>query len=276
MSGYLQDKQDSERRKPVTLPGLIKMRDAGEKITMLTTYDASFASLMDRCGVDMLLVGDSLGNVIQGRDTTLPVRLDDMVYHTECVARGNQTAMLVSDLPFGTYPDPQTSYQSAVKLMQAGAHMIKLEGGAWLADTVQFLSQRGIPVFSHIGLTPQYVHQLGGFKVQGKGADAAERMKSEALLLQQAGASLFLLEAIPASLGKDLTQMLAVPTIGIGAGPDCSGQVLVMHDMLGVFPGKTARFVRNFMNGQPTIEAAIRAYVAAVKDQSFPAPEHCF
>ena len=276
MSGYLQDKQDSERRKPVTLPGLIKMRDAGEKITMLTTYDASFASLMDRCGVDMLLVGDSLGNVIQGRDTTLPVRLDDMVYHTECVARGNQTAMLVSDLPFGTYPDPQTAYQSAVKLMQAGAHMIKLEGGAWLADTVQFLSQRGIPVFSHIGLTPQYVHQLGGFKVQGKGADAAERMKSEALLLQQAGASLFLLEAIPASLGKDLTQMLAMPTIGIGAGPDCSGQVLVMHDMLGVFPGKTARFVRNFMNGQPTIEAAIRAYVAAVKDQSFPAPEHCF
>ena len=276
MSGYLQDKQDSERRKPVTLPGLIKMRDAGEKITMLTTYDASFASLMDRCGVDMLLVGDSLGNVIQGRDTTLPVRLDDMVYHTECVARGNQTAMLVADLPFGTYPDPQTAYQSAVKLMQAGAHMIKLEGGAWLAETVQFLSQRGIPVFSHIGLTPQYVHQLGGFKVQGKGADAAERMKSEALLLQQAGASLFLLEAIPASLGKDLTQMLAMPTIGIGAGPDCSGQVLVMHDMLGVFPGKTARFVRNFMNGQPTIEAAIRAYVAAVKDQSFPAPEHCF
>ena len=276
MSGYLQDKQDSERRKPVTLPGLIKMRDAGEKITMLTTYDASFASLMDRCGVDMLLVGDSLGNVIQGRDTTLPVRLDDMVYHTVCVARGNETAMLVADLPFGTYPDPQTAYQSAVKLMQAGAQMVKIEGGAWLAETVQFLSQRGIPVFSHIGLTPQYVHQLGGFKVQGKGADAAERMKSEALLLQQAGASLFLLEAIPASLGKDLTQMLAMPTIGIGAGPDCSGQVLVMHDMLGVFPGKTARFVRNFMNGQPTIEAAIRAYVAAVKDQSFPAPEHCF
>ena len=276
MSGYLQDKQDSERRKPVTLPGLIKMRDTGEKITMLTTYDASFASLMDRCGVDMLLVGDSLGNVIQGRDTTLPVRLEDMVYHTECVARGNETAMLVADLPFGTYPDPQTAYKSAVKLMQAGAHMIKLEGGAWLADTVQFLSQRGIPVFSHIGLTPQYVHQMGGFKVQGKSADAAERMKAEALLLQEAGAALFLLEAIPASLGKDLTQMLAVPTIGIGAGPDCSGQVLVMHDMLGVFPGKTARFVRNFMIGQPSIEAAIRAYVAAVKDQSFPAPEHCF
>jgi len=276
MAGYLQDKQDSERRKPVTLPGLTKMRDAGEKITMLTTYDASFASLMDRCGVDMLLVGDSLGNVIQGRDTTLPVRLDDMIYHTECVARGNQTAMLVADLPFGTYPDPQTAYQSAVKLMQAGAHMIKIEGGAWLANTVQFLSQRGIPVFSHIGLTPQYVHQLGGFKVQGKSDDAAEQMKSEALLLQEAGAALFLLEAIPASLGKDLTQMLAVPTIGIGAGPDCSGQVLVMHDMLGVFPGKTARFVRNFMTGQPTIEAAIRAYVAAVKDQSFPAVEHCF
>ena len=276
MPGYLQDKQDSERRKPVTLPGLVNMRNAGEKITMLTTYDASFASLMDRCGVDMLLVGDSLGNVIQGRDTTLPVRLDDMVYHTECVARGNRSAMLVADLPFGTYPDPQTAYQSAVKLMQAGAQMVKIEGGAWLAETVQFLSQRGIPVFSHIGLTPQYVHQLGGFKVQGKSADAAERMKSEALLLQDAGAALFLLEAIPALLGKDLTQTLAVPTIGIGAGPDCSGQVLVMHDMLGVFPGKTARFVRNFMTGQPNIEAAIRSYVTAVKDQSFPASEHCF
>lgn len=276
MSGYLQDKQDNERRKPVTLPGLIKMRDAGEKITMLTVYDASFASLMDRCGVDMLLVGDSLGNVIQGRDTTLPVKLEHMAYHTECVARGNQTALLVADLPFGTYPDPQTAYQSAVQLMQAGAQMIKIEGGAWLTETVQFLSQRGIPVFSHIGLTPQYVHQLGGFKVQGKSADAAERMKSEALLLQEAGAALFLLEAIPALLGKDLTQTLAVPTIGIGAGPDCSGQVLVMHDMLGVFPGKTARFVRNFMTDQPDIEAAIRAYVAAVKDQSFPAAEHCF
>ncbi len=276
MSGYLQDKQDNERRKPVTLPGLIKMRDAGEKITMLTAYDASFASLMDRCGVDMLLVGDSLGNVIQGRDTTLPVKLEHMAYHTECVARGNQTALLVADLPFGTYPDPQTAYQSAVQLMQAGAQMIKIEGGAWLTETVQFLSQRGIPVFSHIGLTPQYVHQLGGFKVQGKSADAAERMKSEALLLQEAGAALFLLEAIPALLGKDLTQTLAVPTIGIGAGPDCSGQVLVMHDMLGVYPGKTARFVRNFMTDQPNIEAAIRAYVAAVKDLSFPAAEHCF
>lgn len=276
MSEYLQDEQDQARRKPVTLPGLLKMRDAGERIAMLTSYDASFASLMDRCGVDMLLVGDSLGNVVQGRDTTLPVRLDDMAYHTECVARGNQTALLVADLPFGTYPDPQTAYHSAVKLMQAGAHMVKLEGGAWLAETVRFLTQRGIPVFSHIGLTPQYVYQLGGFKVQGKGDEAAERMKAEALLLQEAGAALFLLEAIPASLGRELTQMLDVPTIGIGAGPDCSGQVLVMHDMLGVFPGKTARFVRNFMTGQPTIEAAIRSYVAAVKDRSFPAAEHCF
>lgn len=276
MSGYLQDKQDHKRRRPVTLPSLIKMRDAREKITMLTAYDASFASLMDRCGVDMLLVGDSLGNVIQGRDTTLPVRLDEMVYHTECVARGNQTALLVADLPFGTYPDPLAAYHSAARLMQAGAHMIKLEGGAWLADTVHFLSQRGVPVFAHIGLTPQYVYQLGGFKVQGKSTEAAERMKADALLLQEAGAALFLLEAIPASLGKELTSLLDGPTIGIGAGPDCSGQVLVMHDMLGVFPGKTARFVRNFMIGQPSIEAAIRAYVAAVKDLSFPAPEHCF
>lgn len=276
MSGYLQDSHVPSRRKNVTIPSLLNMRAAGEKITMLTCYDASFASLMDRCGVDMLLVGDSLGNVIQGRDTTLPVSIDAMVYHTACVARGNQTAMLVADLPFGTYPDPQSAYANAVKLMQAGAHMVKLEGGAWLEDTVRFLTQRGIPVIAHIGLTPQYVHQLGGYKVQGKQADAAERLKNEALLLQKAGAALILFEAIPATLGKALTDILDVPTIGIGAGPDCSGQVLVMHDMLGVFPGKTAKFVRNFMDGQTSIEAAIKAYVEAVKQGTFPAAAHCF
>jgi 3-methyl-2-oxobutanoate hydroxymethyltransferase len=276
MSGYLQDNQVQSRRKKVTIPSLLNMRESGEKITMLTCYDASFASLMDRCGVDMLLVGDSLGNVIQGRDTTLPVSIQAMVYHTSCVARGNQTAMLVADLPFGTYPDPRTAYANAVKLMQAGAHMVKLEGGEWLADTIRYLTQRGIPVIAHIGLTPQYVHQLGGFKVQGKNPDGAERLKAEALSLQKAGAALILLEAIPAVLAKELTELLDVPTIGIGAGPDCSGQVLVMHDMLGVFPGKTARFVRNFMDGQPSIEAAIKTYVGAVKDLSFPASEHCF
>lgn len=184
--------------------------------------------------------------------------------------------MLVADLPFGTYPDPQAAYSNAVKLMQAGAHMVKLEGGEWLQDTVQFLTQRGIPVIAHIGLTPQYVHQLGGFKVQGKQADAAERLKAEALLLQQAGAALILFEAIPAALGKELTALLDVPTIGIGAGPDCAGQVLVMHDMLGVFPGKTAKFVRNFMEGQASIESAIRAYVESVKNGSFPSSAHCF
>lgn len=276
MSGYLQDSQVQSRRKKVTIPSLLSMRATGEKITMLTCYDASFASLMDRCGVDMLLVGDSLGNVIQGLDTTLPVSIDAMVYHTACVARGNQTAMLVADLPFGTYPDPQAAYSNAVKLMQAGAHMVKLEGGEWLQDTVLFLTQRGIPVIAHIGLTPQYVHQLGGFKVQGKQADAAERLKAEALLLQQAGSALILFEAIPAALGKELTTLLDVPTIGIGAGPDCAGQVLVMHDMLGVFPGKTAKFVRNFMEGQASIEAAIRAYVESVKNGSFPSSAHCF
>jgi len=235
MSGYLQDNQQQTRRKRVTMTSLLSMRESGEKITMLTCYDASFASLMDRCGIDMLLVGDSLGNVIQGRDTTVPVSIQAMVYHTACVARGNETAMLVADLPFGTYPDPRTAYSNAVKLMQAGAHMVKLEGGEWLADTVRYLTQRGIPVIAHIGLTPQYVHQLGGFKVQGKNPDGAERLKTEALSLQHAGAALILLEAIPAALGKQLTAMLDVPTIGIGAGVDCSGQVLVMHDMLGGF-----------------------------------------
>ena len=276
MSGYLQDNQGQGRRKRVTLSSLLSMRESGEKIAMLTCYDASFASLMDRCGVDMLLVGDSLGNVIQGRETTLPVSIQAMVYHTTCVARGSHSAMLVADLPFGTYPDPRTAYANAAKLMQAGAHMVKLEGGEWLAETIRYLSQRGIPVIAHIGLTPQYVHQLGGFKVQGKNADAADRLKNEALTLQKAGAALILFEAIPATLGKVLTESLDVPTIGIGAGPDCSGQVLVMHDMLGVFPGKTARFVRNFLEGQSSIEAAVKAYVDAVKDLSFPAQAHCF
>jgi 3-methyl-2-oxobutanoate hydroxymethyltransferase len=179
-------------------------------------------------------------------------------------------------MPFGSYATPQSAFDNAVKLMQAGAQMVKLEGGAWLADTVTFLTERGIPVFAHLGLTPQAVHQLGGFKVQGKTAESAERLKADAMALQAAGATLLLLEAIPAALGKEVTEMLAIPTIGIGAGPDCSGQVLVMHDMLDVFPGKKVRFVRNFMEGQSSIEGAIRAYIKAVKDKSFPAPEHCF
>ena len=276
MAGYLQENQAAGRSKPVTAPALIAMRAAGQKITMLTCYDASFAALMDRCGIEVLLVGDSLGMVSQGHGSTLPVTLDDMAYHTASVARGNHTALLVADLPFGTYATPETAYTNAARLMRAGAHMVKLEGGGWAADTVRFLTERSIPVCAHLGLTPQSVHTLGGFKVQGKSLAGAELMKADALALQAAGASLLVLEAIPAALGRDVTEALAIPTIGIGAGPDCSGQVLVMHDMLGVFPGHKARFVKNFMEGQTSIDGVVQAYVAAVQDGSFPAPEHCF
>lgn len=276
MTRYLHDNDMTSRSKPITLPSLQAMRTNGEKIAMLTCYDASFAALMDRCGVDMLLVGDSLGNVVQGHGTTLAVTVEDIAYHTACVARGNATALLAADMPFGSYGTPEVAYKNAVKLMRAGAQIVKLEGGCWLADTVRFLSERGIPVFAHLGLTPQYVHQLGGFKVQGKTAEAAQRLKDEAMTLQAAGAAMLLLEAIPAGLGKDVTDALTIPTIGIGAGPHCAGQVLVMHDMLDVFPGKKARFVRNFMQGQNSIENAVRAYVNAVKEQTFPAPENCF
>jgi 3-methyl-2-oxobutanoate hydroxymethyltransferase len=252
------------------------MRGTGEKITMLTCYDASFAALMDRCGVEVLLVGDSLGMVCQGHTSTLPVSLSDVAYHTASVARGNQTAFLVADMPFGTYATPESAFHHAVQLMQAGAQMVKLEGGAWLAETVRFLTERAVPVCAHLGLTPQSVHQFGGYKVQGKSVQAAEQLKADALALQAAGAAMLVLEAIPSALGKEVTDLLAIPTIGIGAGPDCSGQVLVMHDMLGVFPGRKARFVKDFMEGQTSIDAAVRAYIAAVKDKSFPAAEHCF
>lgn len=280
MAGYLQQGESSGvstvRTKAVTITSLQAMRQAGEKIAMLTCYDASFAALMDRCGVDTLLVGDSLGMVCQGRDSTLPVTLTDVAYHVSCVARGNKTAFLIADMPFGTYATAQSAFDNAVALVQAGAQMVKIEGGDWLYETVRYLTERAIPVCAHLGLTPQSVNQFGGFKVQGKTATAAEKLKADALALQSAGASLLVLEAIPAALGKEVSDMLTIPTIGIGAGVDCSGQVLVMHDMLGTFPGHKARFVKNFMEGQTSIEAAVRAYVAAVKDQSFPAQEHCF
>jgi 3-methyl-2-oxobutanoate hydroxymethyltransferase len=276
MAGYLQENEPHGRSKAVTIPSLNAMRSAGEKITMLTCYDASFASLMDRCGVEILLVGDSLGMVCQGHNSTLPVTIADVAYHTASVARGNRTALLLADMPFGTYATPQSAFDNAVRLMQAGAQMVKLEGGAWVADTIRFLTERAVPVCAHLGLTPQSVHQLGGYKVQGKTVEGAAQLKADALTLQSAGASIMVLEAIPSVLGKEVTEAIAIPTIGIGAGPDCSGQVLVMHDMLGVFPGHKARFVKNFMEGQSSIDGAVRAYIAAVKDKSFPAPEHCF
>lgn len=270
MATYLQD------RKTITIPALMNLYAKHEKITMLTCYDASFASLMDQCGIEILLVGDSLGMVSQGHDLTLPVTVEDVAYHVASVARGNKTAMLMADMPFGSYATPESAFQNAVQIMRAGAQIVKIEGGNWLADTVRFLVERAIPVCPHLGLTPQYVHQFGGYRVQGKTPEGGQKMLSDALELQKAGASMVLLEAIPAAAGKEITNTLSIPTIGIGAGPDCSGQVLVMHDMLGVFPGKKARFVRDFMEGQTSIEAAIRNYITAVKDSSFPAPEHCF
>lgn len=263
-------------RKSITIPVLQKMRAAGDKIVMLTAYDSSFGALLDLCGVEVILVGDSLGNVMQGRQTTLPVRLEHVVYHTECVARANQTALLVADLPFGTYGTPEMAFDSAVALMRAGAHMVKLEGGEWLAPTVKFLVERSIPVCAHIGLTPQSVHALGGFKVQGKTDESAAQFRRDAAAVQAAGAQLIVFEAVPAGLAAEVTKQLAIPTIGIGAGVDCSGQVLVLQDMLNIYPGRKAKFVRNFMDGQTSIEGAVRAYVAAVKDGSFPAVEHTF
>ncbi|MFL6673299.1 MAG: 3-methyl-2-oxobutanoate hydroxymethyltransferase [Massilia sp.] len=285
MSAYLQGKDMAGGDTPppakpvpkaVTVPSLLAMRAAGNRIAMLTCYDASFASLMDRCGVEVLLIGDSLGMVCAGHTSTLPVTVADVAYHTASVARGNKNALVLADMPFGSYATPEAAYNNAVELMRAGAQMVKIEGGAWLAETVRFLTERGVPVCAHIGLTPQFVHQLGGYKVQGKTNEGADQLKVDARALQAAGAMMIVLEAIPAVLGSEVTQLLHIPTIGIGAGPECSGQVLVMHDLLGVFPGRKARFVKNFMEGQTSIDAAVGAYVAAVKEGSFPGQEHCF
>jgi 3-methyl-2-oxobutanoate hydroxymethyltransferase len=269
---YLQDLS----RAAVTVPKLQSMRDAGEKITMLTCYDASFAALLDRAGLDTLLIGDSLGNVLQGHTTTLPVTVDEIAYHTACVARGNRHALVIADLPFGSYGTREDAYANSVKLMRAGAQMVKLEGGVWLADTVRFLVERSVPVCAHIGLTPQSVHAFGGFKVQGKTEAAAAQLYADADALQAAGAQLFVIEGVPSAVGAAVTQRVASPVIGIGAGPDCSGQVLVLHDMLGVFPGKRPRFVKDFMAGQGSIEAAVAAYIKDVKEGRFPGPEHQF
>ncbi|NMG43652.1 3-methyl-2-oxobutanoate hydroxymethyltransferase [Aromatoleum toluvorans] len=269
---YLQDE------KPVTLSELGKMRAEGRKIAMLTCYDASFAALLERAGVDVALVGDSLGNVVQGQKSTLPVTLDQMVYHTECVARANTRLFVVADMPFGSYQEnPQQALRNAARLMAAGAHMVKLEGGTFMADTVRFLVERGVPVCAHIGLTPQSVNQLGGYRVQGRTEAGAAQLKADALALEQAGAALMVMEMVPAAVAGEVTASLgSMATIGIGAGPACDGQVLVLHDMIGVYPGKKARFVRNFMPGAASIEEAVASYVRAVKDGSFPAAEHCY
>ena len=267
--------------KPISLTTLFEMKTRGEKIAMLTCYDASFSALLDTQHVDCILVGDSLGNVIQGQRTTIPVQMSDMVYHTKAVLRGLYTrptsrAWVVADMPFGSYGSTEDALHNAVKLMQAGAHMVKLEGGAWLADTVRSLVNNGIPVCAHMGLTPQSVYQLGGFKVQAKTEAAAEQLLKEALMLQEAGASMLVLEAVPMHVGKHVTESVRMVTIGIGAGKDTDGQVLVLYDMLDVFPGKKAKFVKNFMAGKASIAEAVAEYVAQVKSGEFPAPEHGF
>lgn len=258
-----------------TIHTLRKMKAIGEKIAMLTCYDASFAAIMNTAGVDVLLVGDSLGMVLQGQDSTLPVTLADMQYHTRMVARGNQRALVVADLPFGTYRDKEQAFDAAAVLMAAGAHMVKMEGGAWLAETTRFLQQRGIPVCVHLGLTPQSVNTLGGYRVQGRG-DAAIQLLQDAQAHDQAGAEMIVLECVPRELARSVTASVSCPVIGIGAGVDCDGQVLVVYDMLGIFPGKSTKFVRNFMTDQTSIAGAIKAYVAAVKTQSFPTNENSF
>ena len=261
----------------VTIPKLQERARSGEKLVMLTCYDASFAKISDEAGVDMLLVGDSLGMVIQGHDSTLAVSLEDTEYHVRCVARGASRALVIADMPFGSFQEsPAAAFRSCARMIAAGAQMVKLEGGATMVETTRFLVERGIPVCAHIGLTPQSIHTLGGYRVQGKQEDAAHRLVADAKALEAAGAAIVLMEAMPAAAAKRVTQSLSVPTIGIGAGPDVSGQVLVNYDILDIYPGRKARFVKNFLQGAPSIKAAIEAYVKAVKDKSYPAPEHCF
>lgn len=256
---------------------LQQMAGRGEKIAVLTAYDASFAQLCEQAGVEVLLVGDSLGMVLQGASSTLAVTLHDMQYHTRCVAKGAQSAYIVTDMPFGSYQQsPEQAFRNASRLMAAGAHMVKLEGGTVMSETVRFLVERGIPVCGHLGLTPQSVHQLGGYRVQGKDEAQAQQLIADAQALADAGAGMLVLEMVPAALAKAITDNVRIPTIGIGAGVDCSGQVLVLHDMLGIYPGKSPRFVRNFMQDASSIPQALEHYVKAVKDKTFPAVEHSF
>lgn len=259
------------------LLNLQQRADAGEKLALLTGYDASLAALMQTAGVDAILVGDTLGMVIQGQRSTLPVTLDDIAYHTAAVARGATDTFIIADLPFGSYQaSPAQALQSAAKLMAAGAHCVKLEGGTVMGETIAFLTARGIPVCGHLGLLPQSVHAIGGYKVQAKTAETAQQLMDDASVLVESGACMIVLEAIPASVAQGVTSAVSIPTIGIGAGVDCNGQVLVIYDLLGISPGKPPRFARNFMTGASSIAAALAAYVEAVKNRSFPAEQHSY
>ncbi len=262
---------------PVTVPSLRRRKAERRRLSMLTCYDASFAACLDAAGVDMLLVGDSLGMVVQGARTTLSVSVDDVLYHTRAVARGASRALLIADMPFASYATAERALDGAARLIgQGGAAMVKLEGGGHVIDTIRFLTEREIPVCAHLGLTPQSVHRLGGFKVQGREQAVADRLRAEAQAVVEAGAELLVLECVPRALAAEVTAALPIPTIGIGAGPECDGQVLVLHDLLGVTPGRRPRFVRDFLAVGGSVDGAVRAYLAAVQDGSFPAAEHCF
>ncbi|HUG73971.1 MAG TPA: 3-methyl-2-oxobutanoate hydroxymethyltransferase [Steroidobacteraceae bacterium] len=274
---YTQLQLRDAARPPVNLSTLNRMREEHEPIAALTCYDASFAVLLDQAGVDLVLVGDSLGMVIQGHDTTVPVTVDDMVYHTRAVARGTYRPFLVADLPFMSYASPEVALSNSVRLMQeGGARMVKLESGAEQLRIVEVLAGHDIAVCAHLGLKPQSVHKTGGFRVQGRDKDAAERILREARDLESAGADIVLLECVPNEVGQAVTEGLQVPVIGIGAGPQVGGQIQVLYDILDITPGRKPRFVRNFLAGLDAPQAAVQAYVQAVKQRDYPAPEHCF
>lgn len=268
--------QEQTQRKPVTVKTLAKMKREGEKIAVLTAYDASFAAVLEAAGVDIILVGDSLGMVVQGCKTTVPVSMDDMVYHSRMVARGCRYPLLMVDMPFMSYATVESALRNSARLMQEGhAQMVKLEGDADLLETVRQLSRNGVPVCVHLGLLPQSIHKLGGYKVQGREESAANRIIDAALRVQDAGSDVLLVECVPAELAARLTETLDIPVIGIGAGPACDAQVLVLYDMLDITVGRRPRFSKNFMEGQNSVRGAVDAYVLAVKQGRFPGPEHC-
>ncbi|MBS8242204.1 3-methyl-2-oxobutanoate hydroxymethyltransferase [Marinobacter lipolyticus] len=260
----------------VTINTLREYKQKGEAFAALTSYDATFAQIVSEAGVDVILIGDSLGMVLQGHDSTLPVTMDQMIYHVSSVAKGNRGALVMADMPFMSYGTTEAALENAAELMRAGAHMVKLEGTDWMTDTIAALSERGVPVCAHLGLTPQFVNKFGGYKVQGRDEHAAEMMIEHACELEAAGADIILLECVPAPLAARITQAVKAPVIGIGAGSDTDGQVLVLHDMLGVTTGRKPRFVKNFLADTDSVQGAIEAYVKAVRDRSFPAEEHTF
>lgn len=266
---------DAPKRKPVTVPGLRAMKARGERIVMLTCYDASFATHMEAVGIDVALVGDSLGNVVQGQASTLPVTLDQMIYHGSLVARGLSSTLQIVDLPFMQYRDPPTALAASARLMaEGGAAMVKLEGGAaWVCEVIATLASHDVPVCAHLGLTPQSVHKLGGYRMQGKTGDAAERLREQARAVAAAGAELLVLEAMPAGLAGEITRALDIPTIGIGAGAECDGQVLVCYDLLGLTPGKRPKFSKDFLDGRGSVREALAAYANDVRAGRFPGPE---